>query len=130
MMNYRNPENWAPPSKLRSLGERQGILTFTTSAVYGGLMAASYFAAEFGEVDVAKDYAEGAAKMRDAMVKYLYLPHEKTVLLAWSNLDKMARTQHDAAIDASLYGIFAFEAFPPDDPKVKSTMSQIFQSLE
>lgn len=129
MMNYRNPETGLPLPSYDLWEERQGILTFTTSAVYGGLMAASRFAAEFGDAELSVDYAEGAAKIQSAMVKYLYLPNEKR-FARMVEFGQDGKIHHDFTIDASLYGIFAFGAFPPDDPKVKSTMSQIFKALE
>lgn len=129
MMNYRNPETGLPLPSYDLWEERQGILTFTSSAVYGGLMAASRFAAEFGDVELAKDYAEGAAKIQSAIVKYLYLPNEKRFArMVEFGLD--GKIHHDSTIDASLYGLFAFGVFSPDDPKVKSTMSQVFTALE
>ena len=35
----------------------------------------------------------------------------------------------DPSLDASLYGIFAFGAYSPDDEKVKNTMAQIEEKL-
>jgi len=129
MMNYRNPETGLPMPSFDLWEERQGILTFTVAAVYGGLMAASYFAEEFGEMSLAKDYAEGAAKIRAAMDKHLYLPNDHR-FARMAEFSRDGSIQHDSAIDASLYGIFAFGAYAPDDPKVKSTMDQIFKTLE
>jgi glucoamylase len=129
MMNYRDPKTGLPLHSFDLWEERQGILTFTVSAVFGGLMAASYFAKEFGEADLAKDYAEGASKMQAAMDKYLYLPNLKR-FARMAEFRRDGSIEHDASIDASLYGIFAFGAYPPDDPKVKSTMEQVFSSLE
>ena len=129
MMNYRNLETGLPLPSFDLWEERQGILTFTASAVYGGLMAASHFAEEFGETGLAKDYAEGAKKMRQGMDKHLYLPDEQR--FARMIQRKQDETiDIDAAIDASLYGIFAFGAYKPDEMPVQNTMRQIFETLE
>ena len=129
MMNYRDPETGLPLPSFDLWEERQGILTFTVAAVYGGLMAASHFAEEFGEASLAQEYAEGAAKMRAAMDKYLYLPNENR-FARMVVISQDGSIEHDAAIDASLYAIFAFGAYPPDDHKVKSTMDQVFKTLD
>jgi GH15 family glucan-1,4-alpha-glucosidase len=92
-------------------------------------MAASHFAEEFGETGLAKDYAEGAKKMRQGMDKHLYLPDEQR--FARMIQRKQDETiDIDAAIDASLYGIFAFGAYKPDEMPVQNTMRQIFETLE
>lgn len=129
MMNYRDPRTNLPLPSFDLWEERQGVLTFTVSAVYGGLMAAARFAEKFGEAGLAKDYAEGAANMRAAMDEYLYLPNEKR-FARMAEFGRDGSIRHDSSIDASLYGIFAFGAYPPDDPKVKSTMEQVFSALE
>lgn len=129
MMNYRNLETGLPLPSFDLWEERQGILTFTASAVYGGLMAASHFAEEFGETGLAKDYAEGAKKLRQDMDKHLYLPDEQR-FARMIQRKQDETTDIDAAIDASLYGIFAFGAYKPDELPVQNTMRQIFETLE
>lgn len=128
MMNYRNLKTGLPLLSYDLWEERQGILTFTVSAVFGGLMAASHFAEAFGETSLAQDYAEGASKMRQAMDTYLYLPDEKR-FARMINFKKDGSIEIDSAIDASLFGTFAFGAYSPDDEKVKNTMEQIFDKL-
>ncbi|MBS0628061.1 MAG: glycoside hydrolase family 15 protein, partial [Verrucomicrobia bacterium] len=59
MMSYRDMKSGLPLPSYDLWEERQGILTFTVSAVYGGLMAAANFAEGFGEKDLAKEYYEG-----------------------------------------------------------------------
>lgn len=128
MMNYRHLKTGLPLPSFDLWEERRGVLTFTVSAVYGGLMAASNFAKAFGETSLAEEYAQGAIKMRDALNKYLYLPEEKRFarMLNWN---KDGSIEVDKTIDASLYGIFAFGVYSADDEKVKGTMNQIFEAL-
>ncbi len=128
MMNYRNTHTGLPLPSFDLWEERQGILTFTVSAVFGGLMGASHFAAAFGETSLAEDYAQGALKMREAMDKHLYLPNEKR-FARMINFKKDGAVEIDASIDASLFGTFAFGAYKADDQKVESTMEQIFDKL-
>ncbi len=128
MMNYRDEKTGLPLPSYDLWEERQGVLTFTVSAVYGGLMAAANFTQAFGEIELSKAYREGAARMRQAMDKYLYLEKEKR-FARMVNFKKDGSIEVDATIDASLYGTFAFGAYPADDPKVRSTMQQVYDKL-
>lgn len=129
MMNYRDFKTGLPLLSYDLWEERQGVLTFTVSAVYGGLMAAAHFAECFGETSLAEEYRLGASKMRDGMDKYLYLQKEKR-FARMVNFKKDGSLEVDATIDASLYGIFAFGAYSPYDEKVESTMRQVYETLK
>jgi len=128
MMNYRDIRTGLPLASYDLWEERQGVLTFTVAAVYGGLVAAANFADAFGEISLAQDYRDGAAHMRQGMDQYLYLEKEK-------RFARMVEFKHDgslqvdATIDASLYGVVAFGAYPADDPRVKSSMEQVYNAL-
>lgn len=128
LMNYRH-ETGLPLPSFDLWEERQGILTFTTSTVYGALLAAASFAEMFGEKSLAEEYREGAKKMRSAMEKYLYLPKEKR-FARMINFQKDGSIEVDSTIDASLYGLFAFGVYAPDEEKVRNTMRQVFEALE
>ncbi|HBG25794.1 MAG: glycoside hydrolase family 15 [Planctomycetes bacterium GWF2_41_51] len=128
MMNYRDSGTGLPLPSYDLWEERQGILTFTTAAVYGGLMAAANFTNVFGDVELAEEYRNGAQKMRRAMDKYLYLEQEKR-FCRMINFKKDGSIEIDKTIDASLYGIFAFGAYEPDDEKVANTMQQVYDNL-
>ncbi|MGE5197929.1 MAG: glycoside hydrolase family 15 protein, partial [Deltaproteobacteria bacterium] len=101
---------------------------FTVSTVYGGLVAAANFAQAFGDDETAAEYRQGADEIRAAMDKYLYLKEEKR-FARMINFKKDGEIEVDATIDASLYGTFAFGAYPADDEKVKNTMQQIYEKL-
>jgi glucoamylase len=128
MMNYRDTKTGLPLPSYDLWEERQGILTFTVSAVYGGLMAAAQFTEAFGETDLAQEYREGASRMRQAMDRYLYLEKEER-FARMINFGKDGVVEVDATIDASLYGIFAFGAYAPDEEKVRNTMAQVRDTL-
>jgi GH15 family glucan-1,4-alpha-glucosidase len=128
MMNYRDMKTGLPLPSYDLWEERRGILTFTASSVYGGLMAASNFAKEFGETELGEEYAGAAAKMRQAMDKFLFLKEENR-FARMINFRKDGSIEVDATIDASLSGIFVFGAYDAHDPKVESTMEQIYKKL-
>lgn len=128
MMNYRNPKTGLPLPSYDLWEERQGILTFTVSAVYAGLIAAANFAEAFGEIGLAQEYRDGALHMRKGMDQYLYLEKEKR-FARMINFNKDGSLVIDATVDASLYSAFAFGAYDPNDQKVKNTMQQIKDKL-
>ncbi|MFQ5441835.1 MAG: glycoside hydrolase family 15 protein [Thermodesulfobacteriota bacterium] len=128
MMEYRDSGTGLPLPSYDLWEERQGILTFTSGAVYGGLMAAASFSQAFGEEALAGRYGEGAREIREAMNKHLYLEKENR----FARMIKMkdgAAVEVDNTVDASLMGIFAFGAFSPDDETVKNTMEQVLDKL-
>jgi GH15 family glucan-1,4-alpha-glucosidase len=66
--------------------------------------------------------------MRQAMDRYLYLEKEER-FARMINFGKDGSVELDATIDASLYGIFAFGAYAPDEEKVRNTMAQVRDAL-
>jgi len=128
MMNFRDMDTRLPLPCYDLWEERHGVHTFTVSAVYGGLTAAANFAEAFGETGLAVEYRRGASEMRDAMDAHLYLEGEKR-FARMVKFGAFGKREVDSTVDASLYGIFAFGAYPPDDPRVTSTMEQVYDRL-
>jgi glucoamylase len=128
MMNYRDLDTFLPLPSYDLWEEREGVLTFTVSAVYGGLMGAASFTDLFGESDLAAEYRLGALKMKEAMDRYLYLPDKKR-FARMINFHKNGSIQVDDTIDASVYGTFGFGAYEATDEKVRNTMNQVIEHL-
>jgi GH15 family glucan-1,4-alpha-glucosidase len=128
MMNYRDLKTGLPLPSWDLWEERRGIMTFTISTVYGGLIAASQFADLFGETELAEEYRRGAHKIRKAIDKYLYLEKEKR-FGRMVTFKPDGSFEVDSTIDASLYATFAFGLYEPTDEKVTSTMNQIIETL-
>ncbi|MFA6293789.1 MAG: glycoside hydrolase family 15 protein, partial [Victivallales bacterium] len=128
LMNYRDTDTRLPLPSYDLWEERHGILTYTASTVYGGLIAAANFTELFGETELSEEYRFGAGELKGAMDKYLYMPNEKR-FCRMINFGKDGEIETDPALDASLFGIFAFGVYAPDDEKVKSTMQQISDRL-
>lgn len=128
MMDYRDRETRLPLPSYDLWEERRGVLTFTVSAVYGGLRAAANFAESFGEEELAGEYRRGAEEVRVAMDGYLYLDSEKR-FARMINFTGDGKSRADPVVDSSLFGLFAFGAYSTDDEKVKSTMDQVFDKL-
>jgi GH15 family glucan-1,4-alpha-glucosidase len=69
LLEYRD-EHGLPRPSWDLWEERRGVHTFTVATVIGALDAAAAFAHDFGEHDRAISYREGAAKMREAKLKW------------------------------------------------------------
>lgn len=128
MMNYRNINTLLPMPSYDLWEERQGVFTFTSAAVYGGLVAAANFARMFGETELAVEYQKGADNLRAAMDKYLYLEKEQRFCRG-INFTHEGEIEIDATLDASLFGLCAFGAYPANDVRIKNTMTQVYDKL-
>ena len=128
MMEYRDMKTGLPLPSYDLWEERQGIFSYTASAVYGGLIAASRFADAFGETTNAEEYRQGAAYLKQGIERYLYLEKEKRFARS-VRFSKGGSFEADPSIDASLYALFYFGVFATDDPRIQSTMDQIYRSL-
>lgn len=118
-------DNGLPKPSYDLWEERYAIHTFTTCAVYGGLVAAANFAESFGEHALATKYKKAADRMREAALQVLY--SRKANRFARS-LDPDTG-QLDSTVDASLFGVFAFGLLPPEHPMVVSTMKAVEERL-
>jgi GH15 family glucan-1,4-alpha-glucosidase len=127
MVAYRDPVTKLPLPSYDLWEERHGIHTFTVAAVIGGLEAAAGFARDFGEEALAQRYADAAREVRDAAVAHLF--DAKLGCFARMAVPVDGHLKLDMTIDASLYGLFAFGAFDPDDPRVVSTMDHVRNRL-
>jgi len=124
MVKYRDPENKLPLPSYDLWEENRGISTFTTSAVYGGLQAASRFAQIFGDRERAKEYEIAAMEVKDAILKHLY-DKKAGRFLKMIKPDGKGNFLKDQTVDSSVYGIFEFGVLPADDPRVEKTMKTV-----
>jgi GH15 family glucan-1,4-alpha-glucosidase len=127
MTTYRDEETGLPSPSYDLWEERRGILTYTVGAVFGGLTAASLFCSVFGETDKAELYRKAAAEIRDAASKHLW--REDLGRFCRMITQKGGSREVDGRCDASLWGLFAFGMYTPDDPRVQSTMDALHQKL-
>jgi glucoamylase len=118
-------DNGLPKPSYDLWEERFGVHTFTTAAVYGGLVAAANFAESFGERALATKYQKAANQMQEAALQILYS----------ARMNRFARSldpdtgQLDLTVDASLFGTFTFGLRPADDPMIVSTIQAVEERL-
>jgi len=109
--------------------ERYGVHAFTVSAVYGGLLAASKFAEYFQDHARMVYYRDSAETIKKAVEQHMYSEQERRFVrsLYW-NRDKQTY-EPDLTLDASMYALFDFGMFTPDDPRIVATMKAIRSKL-
>jgi glucoamylase len=128
MVRFRDEETGLPQPSWNLWEDRRAVHTFTCATIFGGLHAAANFARLFGEPEAAIKYEQAAQEVREGMRAFLYR----------AELGRFARSimpganghlEVDETIDASLFGIFYFGAFAPDDPLVRDTMRAVEERL-
>ena len=91
-------------------------------------MAGANFAAAFGEAKRAEEYRRVAEAVKQSAETHLWQPKlDRFAKLIYQESD--GTWQVDEAIDASLSGLWQFGMYPPDNPKILSTMEAIRDKL-
>lgn len=128
MTSFRDERTGLPRPSWNLWEDRRGIHAFTCATVVGGLRAAAKFATLFGDTKQAEKYEQAAKEVSEGIRAHLYR----------AELGRFARSispradgdfDVDATIDASLFGLFYFKAFEPDDPMVLETMRAVEEKL-
>ena len=127
LVRFRDEQTGLPQPSWNLWEDRRAVHTFTCATVFGGLRAAANFASLFGEPELAAKYEQAAREVRDGMRAHLYRP--ELGRFARSILTVEGGLEVDETIDASLFGIFYFGAFAPDDPLVRDTMRAVEERL-
>ncbi len=107
--------------------ERYGIWTYTAASVYGGLMAAAYFADLFGDYERSDRYRNVAERMKMGMLNHLW--DEEAGRFARGLVQRDGVWIKDMTLESSLFGLFEFGVLPADDERVARTMNAIAQDL-
>jgi oligosaccharide amylase len=127
LVEFRDPSTHLPHPSWNLWEDRLGVHTFTCASVVAGLRAAANFTQVLGDENKAAGYAKAAEEIVEAMREHLYS----------ETLGRFLRGIHfadngqvaDETIDASVFAIFYFECFKPDDPLVRGTMQAVADKL-
>ena len=125
---YRDKDTGLPLPSYDLWEERQGILSWTVGATWGGLNAAAQFAKAFGETSRAKNYLHATREIKSGAEAHLWQP-ELNRFVRMVNRKQDRSWDVDETIDASLVGLWQFGMYAADDPKIVSTMQAIQQQL-
>jgi GH15 family glucan-1,4-alpha-glucosidase len=127
IVQYRDPNTELPLPSYDLWEERRGVNAYTCGTVYGALRAAAEFARLFHDAR-AVTYTEAAEQLRKAIVEHLW---DETAGRFARRLivNPDGSRERDLTIDAAVYSLFAFGAFPVTDPRIETTMRQTLSRL-
>jgi glucoamylase len=128
LVRYREANTRLPAPSYDLWEERRGIPAFTIGAVWAGLSAASGFAEAFGDEKLAEKYRRAASEIHEATESVLFDPKLKR-FARMVNVSRNGEVTADMTIDSSLSGLWLFEMFDANDPKIVSTMEQTIDRL-
>ncbi len=109
--------------------ERRGVHAWTIAATWAGLMAAARFFAVFGDTDDAQRMALAARRMKSAAERYLWHDGEQRFLRSIFPSVGDGTYEADMTVDASVCGLFLFDMFDADDPRIASTVAHMREKL-
>ena len=127
MAQFRDPETHLPLPSFDMWEERQGVFTFTSSAVCAALQAAADLANLFNEQERRAHYLQVAGEIREAMVRHLWLEDEGRFARGLTLTDDSLVL--DRTVDASTFATFFLGVFAPDTAMVEGTMRAIRETL-
>jgi len=129
MLIFRDPDTGLPQPSHDLWEEKYGIFLFTCSTVFAALTAAADLAEMLGEADPAQTYRAAAEEIRAGVAEHFFDPDlDRFVFMLHANPDGTLR--RDPLLDSSMAGVFIFDLFPADDPRVVNMMRALQRGLE
>ncbi len=128
MVSFREENTRLPAPSYDLWEERRGIYCYTVATVWAGLVAAAKFARLFGELDDVRRFNQAAKEIKEACEVHLYDEKEGRFLKKVS-VNPDGSFTPDYTVDASLYGLWYFGMFEPDDPRIERTMNAVAERL-
>ncbi|HUY69784.1 MAG TPA: glycoside hydrolase family 15 protein, partial [Candidatus Tyrphobacter sp.] len=120
LVNYLNPKTDLPHPSYNLWEEEYGVSTYTSSAIYGALIAASKFAELLGKTNDGRLYQKKADLLQKAILGKLYNEEDGLFL----------KSEDDRAVDcSSLYGLFQFGVLAAADERLAKFVSLVEQKL-
>ncbi|MCC6452639.1 MAG: glycoside hydrolase family 15 protein [Acidobacteria bacterium] len=126
--SFRDADTGLPLPSWNLWEDRRGVHTFTCSTVVAGLRGAANFAELFEDPARAEKYRKAADAVVNGMREHLY-DNDLGRFMRGRLVGDNDELYIDPTIDASLYGIFYFGCFAPDDPLVATTMEAVRDQL-
>jgi GH15 family glucan-1,4-alpha-glucosidase len=128
MVAYVDERNGLPMPSWDLWEERWGVHAFTVGSIWGGLDAARNFADLFGDVAAYVRYRDAADRLRNAADAHLYSPELGRFARRIAVEDDGTMTV-DMVLDSSVYGLWRFGMYPPDDTRIVETMTAVREQL-
>ncbi|MCL4545053.1 MAG: glycoside hydrolase family 15 protein [Chloroflexi bacterium] len=130
LVRYRDPWSKLPLPSYDLWEERHGVHTFTVATVIAGLEAATRFTTSFGETDIADRYRRTAQEVREAAIRFLYVPELGRFARRAISLPTPGRPADlDLTVDSSLAAFIDLGFLPLDDARLVGTLQAVEQRL-
>jgi GH15 family glucan-1,4-alpha-glucosidase len=128
MVRYRDPKIKLPLPSYDLWERKRGISTFTSSAVYGALVAAAELSRILGKDTHESEYRAAAAEIKAGILEHLWDDRAGTFFNMI--IQEGEETSIDHTIDiSSVYGVFSFGVLEANDPKVARAFENTVRSL-
>ncbi len=128
MVAYREKDTHLPKPSYDLWERKPGSSTYTSSAVYGALLAAADLSRTLGKDTHEARYREAAREVREGILAHLW--DDKTgMFINMIDPDKGANSRDTTVDISSVYGIFAFGVLPADDAKLARAWEQSVRTL-
>ena len=128
MVAFRESHTKLPAPSYDLWEERVGIYSYTVATVWAGLNAAANAADLFGEAADAERFRHAAAEIKGACETYLY-DDKLGRFLKRISVNSKGEVEPDSTVDVSLYALWYFGMFDPNDPRIVGTMNAIVDRL-
>lgn len=122
LVMYRDKDTGLPKHSYDLWEEKLGTTTFTSSSVYGALIAAANFSKLLGKTEHEKMYSDAATEVRAGILKHLY--DKDSGIFRKLYIRKNGNFEYDNTVDiSSAYGVFRFGVLLPDDPMLRKAFA-------
>jgi GH15 family glucan-1,4-alpha-glucosidase len=121
LVTYRDEKTGLPLPSYDLWEERRGIHAFTCGTTYGALRACACIARVFAHEERAQTYDRTAEQLQKGIHAHLWDENARRFVRRVT-FSPDGHTEHDLTIDSAVYGLWAFGAVAPDDPRMTSTM--------
>ncbi|MCI0887388.1 MAG: glycoside hydrolase family 15 protein [Chloroflexi bacterium] len=128
LCNFRETQSGLPKPSVDLWEERRGVYSYTIATVWAGLTAAANFSELFGDRENAERYRQAATEIKQACETHLYDEKEKR-FLKQVTVTPDGQRNPDYTVDASLFALWYFGMFEPDDPRIQRTMQAVVDRL-
>ncbi len=117
MVRYRDPKTHLPLPSYDLWERKRGVSTFTTSAVYGALIAAAELSRTLGKDTHESRYRLAAEEVKEALLEHLWDEKEEMFINMLTPVGDAY--ERDTTVDiSSIYGVFSFGILPITDPRL------------
>lgn len=128
MYHYRDKRTGLPKESYDLWEQKYGVSTFTSSTVYGGLLAASKFAAVLGKEEDEKKYREEAEEIKTLIVKYFH-NNENGYFYNRITSNKEGFVFDDTIDISSFFGVFYFDILDINNQMISDAFDVVEREL-